>query len=151
MYSIIIVCTIVPSDYHLLHYLTIGVAADTVSVHDIIDHNLISFDVWVTHRVCMYLYPFHHLCILYYSGEDDGTDPDDFVFEEFVRLRVAGIEENNETEAWDGHSHQPDHVTMAFIVSSSLWFSSSYISVNLNISEFNYFKYILSVFGIQHY
>lgn len=30
---------------------------------------------------------------------DDGNDLDDFVFEEFVRLRVAGIEENNETEA----------------------------------------------------
>ena len=27
-------------------------------------------------------------------------DDNDFVFEEFVRLRVAGVEEGNETEAW---------------------------------------------------
>ena len=30
---------------------------------------------------------------------DGVTDDQDFVFEEFVRLRVAGIEESNETEA----------------------------------------------------
>ena len=51
-------------------------AIDTVSVHDVIDHNLISFDT-----------------------DDDTNDQDDFVFEEFVRLRVAGVEEKNETEA----------------------------------------------------
>ncbi|XP_064394202.1 arrestin red cell-like [Halichondria panicea] len=48
------------------------------SVHDAIDHNLINFD---TEEVA-----------------EDGDN--DFVFEEFVRLRVAGVEEgNNETEA----------------------------------------------------
>ncbi|XP_019864233.1 PREDICTED: beta-arrestin-2-like isoform X1 [Amphimedon queenslandica] len=51
-------------------------ADDTVSVHDVIDHNLITFDT------------------------DDATnDQDDFVFEEFVRLRVTGMDDNNETEA----------------------------------------------------
>lgn len=30
---------------------------------------------------------------------DSHGDEQDFVFEEFVRLRVAGIEESNETEA----------------------------------------------------
>ena len=30
---------------------------------------------------------------------DGEPDDNDFVFEEFVRLRVAGVEEGNETEA----------------------------------------------------
>ncbi|CAI8051174.1 Beta-arrestin-2 [Geodia barretti] len=48
------------------------------SVHDLIDHNLITFDA--EHE----------------AGEGDA----DFVFEEFVRLRVAGLmEESNETDA----------------------------------------------------
>jgi len=54
-----------------------AVLAHRPSVHDAIDHNLITFDT-------------------------NGSEPDDqdFVFEEFVRLRVAGTEEvNNETEA----------------------------------------------------
>lgn len=36
--------------------------------------------------------------ILCSDGEGDGEGAD-FVFEEFVRLRVAGMEEGNETEA----------------------------------------------------
>ena len=39
-----------------------------------------------------------YLFLCYYRDED-ANDQDDFVFEEFVRLRVAGMEENNETEA----------------------------------------------------
>ncbi|KAL5476277.1 hypothetical protein EMCRGX_G026201 [Ephydatia muelleri] len=46
-----------------------------ISTHDAVNHNLITLDMGGQH------------------GEED------FVFEEFVRLRVAGIEEGNETEA----------------------------------------------------
>ena len=35
----------------------------------------------------------------HFFSDDDTNDQDDFVFEEFVRLRVAGVEEKNETEA----------------------------------------------------
>lgn len=49
------------------------------SVHDAIDHNLITFDAS--------------------DGVDQMGSDEDFVFEEFVRLRVAGMEEGNETEA----------------------------------------------------
>ena len=38
-----------------------------------------------------------HQCIYY--RDVIGDDDNDFVFEEFVRLRVAGVEEGNETEA----------------------------------------------------
>lgn len=47
------------------------------SIYDAIDHNLITFET---------------------DGHAAG-DEQDFVFEEFVRLRVTGIEESNETEA----------------------------------------------------
>lgn len=39
------------------------------------------------------------LHIMLCSDGQAGDDDQDFVFEEFVRLRVAGIEESNETEA----------------------------------------------------
>ena len=39
------------------------------------------------------------ISLLLHIRDDDNDDQDDFVFEEFVRLRVAGIEENNETDA----------------------------------------------------
>ncbi|XP_065888743.1 beta-arrestin-2-like isoform X2 [Dysidea avara] len=49
---------------------------DTSSIHGVVDHNLITFDT---------------------GGGDDDTD---FVFEEFVRLRIAGaVDENAETDA----------------------------------------------------
>ena len=35
--------------------------------------------------------------LFYYREGEHGEE--DFVFEEFVRLRVAGVEEGNETEA----------------------------------------------------
>ena len=37
--------------------------------------------------------------IVFLFSDDDFDDQDNFVFEEFVRLRVAGLEENNETDA----------------------------------------------------
>ena len=38
------------------------------------------------------------MCVIR-EQEAEGVGDADFVFEEFVRLRVAGMEENNETDA----------------------------------------------------
>ena len=42
------------------------------------------------------VYIISSFCCYYREGEPEDND---FVFEEFVRLRVAGVEEGNETEA----------------------------------------------------
>lgn len=65
---------------------------DTSSIHGVVDHNLITFDTYVVKQIIRLL----HLL----SFSDGGIDEDtDFVFEEFVRLRVAGTDDNAETDA----------------------------------------------------